>query len=132
MANFRAKLNPFTGQLQLVNDVGILYFKESVATYADLPVVGNSKNDARITDDTGHLYIWSLDAPGGALTDWIDQGDILDLKWTSIEGRPSSLPADIDDMVTKGIKSLPAGDWLRVTSIEYNPTTGELRVSYEE
>jgi len=101
MGKYRAKLNPFTGTLQLVNDIGTLFFKESVPAYANLPITGNSKNDARITDDTGHLYVWSLDVPDGALTDWIDQGDIIDLKWAAIEGKPSSAVADIDDAVAK-------------------------------
>jgi hypothetical protein len=101
MGKYRAKLNPFTGQLQLVNDIGVLFFKESVPAYVNLPITGNTKNDARIVDDTGHLYVWSLDVPDGALTDWYDCGDIIDLKWAAIEGKPVQPVADIDDAAIK-------------------------------
>lgn len=34
-------------------------FKDSVATYADLPLLGNSDGDVRVTLDTSFLYVWS-------------------------------------------------------------------------
>jgi len=71
-----------------------LVFKESVANQAALPPSGNSLNDARITNDTGHLYIWDG-------TQWVDQGDIIDFQWSAIEDRPSSPVANIDDAVLK-------------------------------
>jgi len=69
-------------------------FKESVSNFAALPPSGNSLNDARITNDDGHLYIWDG-------TQWVDQGDIIDFQWSAIEDRPSSPVANIDDAVLK-------------------------------
>ena len=101
MSEFRAKLNPFTGNLQLIPNNIVLAFKAGVATQALLPLAGNAKGDARIANDTGHLYVWSIDAPAGLLTDWVDAGDIVDLTWAAISGKPTSAVADIDDAVTK-------------------------------
>jgi hypothetical protein len=70
-----------------------LTFKESVANQAALPLIGNSLNDTRITNDTGHLYIWNG-------TTWVDQGDIIDFQWSAIEDKPSSSVADIDSAVS--------------------------------
>ena len=72
----------------------LVNFKPGVANAAALPLVGNVKQDARITGDDGHLYIWD-----GA--NWIDQGDILELSWSDIENKPSSAVANIDDAVGK-------------------------------
>ena len=101
MAEFKAKLNPFTGQLQLVPTNVVLAFKAGVASYVNLPLTGNAKGDARIANDTGHLYVWSIDESSGELTDWVDAGDIVDLTWDAIDGKPSSSPANIDDAVDK-------------------------------
>jgi hypothetical protein len=97
---YRAKLNPFTGQLQLVPTNVVLAFKAGVATQASLPLTLNSKGDARLVNDTGHLYVWSIEASSGLLTDWVDAGDIVDLEWDSINGKPSSSVANIDDAVS--------------------------------
>jgi hypothetical protein len=78
----------------LVNSLTIIKFKPGVATSVDLPLVGNEKNDARITNDDGHLHIWNGSA-------WTDQGDIIDLTWSALSGKPSSSVADIDDAVSK-------------------------------
>jgi len=94
MSTFKTKFNPFTKKLQWVLDGTLITFKEGVATESALPSSGNTENDARITNDTGHLYIWDG-------TSWIDQGDILDITWDAIEGKPSSTPAQIDDAVDK-------------------------------
>ena len=101
MGQYKAVLNPFTGQLQLMPTNIVLAFKTGVATQASLPLTGNAKGDARIANDTGHLYVWSIDASSGLLTDWVDVGDIIDLNWSAISGRPSSSVADIDDAVNK-------------------------------
>ena len=94
MSLYKQKLNPWTGQFNLVSSAKVLTFKESVSTFANLPTIGNTENDARITDDTGHLYVWDG-------SNWIDQGDIIDLKWAAIEDKPSSSVSDIDDAVSK-------------------------------
>lgn len=104
MSSYKTKFNPFTKKLQWVVDttsIEGLNFKDGVATYSSLPITGNAKNDARITNDTHHLYIWSLDESSGDLSDWIDQGDIIDISWDSIDGKPSSSVVDIDDAVSK-------------------------------
>jgi hypothetical protein len=89
MSNFRTKYNPFTKKLQWVTDSEVIEginFKEGVSTYNNLPITGNTKNDARFTNDTGHLYIWDLTESSGELSDWIDQGDIIDIDWGTITG----------------------------------------------
>jgi hypothetical protein len=94
MGLYKTKVNPTTGKLQLVPSGIILTFKEGVSTFAALPAVGNSPNDSRITNDTGHLYVWD-----GVI--WVDQGDIIDIDWSAITGKPTSSVADIDDAVFK-------------------------------
>ena len=69
MGIYKPIINPFTGQIQLVQSGTVITFKEGVANFAALPTVGNTQNDARITNDSGHLYVWSGTA-------WVDQGDI--------------------------------------------------------
>jgi hypothetical protein len=61
---------------------------------SNLPPTGNVPGDARITSDTGHLYIWD-----GAT--WLDQGDVVDLNWDAISGKPSSTPTQIDNTVSE-------------------------------
>jgi len=92
--SLKKKFNPFTGNFDIYNDVTVLKFKEGVATQADLPSSGNEKNDARITNDNHHLYVWDG-------TQWVDQGDIFNIKWDSIENKPTSSTSDIDDAVSK-------------------------------
>ena len=84
--SYNKKYNPFTGKLQFVRDstsVDSLTFKAGVATVAALPSSGNTKNDARIVNDTHNLYVWSGTA-------WVDQGDIIDMDWSAITGKPTS------------------------------------------
>jgi len=101
MGLYKYTLNPITGTLQLVYDGTIATFKAGIDTYSNLPVTGNSKGDARIVNDTGHCYAWSLEATSGDLADWTDLGDIIDVTWAALDGKPSSSVADIDDAVTK-------------------------------
>jgi hypothetical protein len=91
--NFRQKMNTRTGQFNLVPSDAIITFKPGVANAAALPTVGNTANDARITADNGHLYIWS----GAA---WVDQGDIIDVDWAALTNKPSSTVSDIDSAVS--------------------------------
>jgi hypothetical protein len=101
MAQFKSKLNPYNGQLQIVPTNVVIAFKAGVAAYANLPIAANAIGDARIANDTGVLYVWSIDATAGQLTDWVSSGDIVDLAWAAISGRPNSTVANIDDAVTK-------------------------------
>jgi hypothetical protein len=97
---YKSKLNPYTGQLQLVSTNIVLAFKAGVASQSNLPLTGNSKGDARIANDTGILYVWSIVDSSGLLTDWISSGDIVDLDWAAISNKPSSSVAAIDQAVT--------------------------------
>lgn len=101
MSEYKAIVNPFTGQLQLVPTNIVLSFKAGVATQASLPLTGNAKGDARIANDTGHYYVWSIDVSSGLLTDWVDAGDMIDVDWSAVTNRPSSTVVNIDDAVTK-------------------------------
>ena len=101
MAEFKYKFNVRTGQWNLIPTNIVLAFKTGVATYTSLPITGNTKGDARIANDTGHLYVWSVDASSGPITNWIDAGDIVDLNWSAISGKPTSSVVDIDDAVSK-------------------------------
>jgi len=101
MRPYKAIRNPFTGALQLIPTNIVLAFKEGVDSQADLSLTDNSKGDARFANDTGHLYVWSINDSSGLLTDWVDVGDIIDLNWSAITGKPSSAVADIDDAVSK-------------------------------
>ncbi len=94
MSLHKQKFNPISGSFNLVPTGTIITFKDGVANVVSLPVIGNILNDARIANDTGHLYVWDG-------TQWVDQGDIIDLKWSSIDGKPTSSVADIDDAVSK-------------------------------
>jgi pectin methylesterase-like acyl-CoA thioesterase len=79
-----------TGQLQYIPDpseIMAISFKSGVPTYNDLPLEGNELNDARITNDNHHLYIWNG-------SEWVDQGDILDIYWESISNKPDQFPTD--------------------------------------
>jgi hypothetical protein len=53
------------------------------------------------------------------------------VEWDDIIGKPNSTPEEIDNIVNDGIISNPSGDWKRITSLEYNPITKNIRVSYE-
>ena len=94
MSIYKTIYNPFSKSLQFVPSGTILTWKESVADFASLPTEGNTENDARIVSDTQNLYVWDG-------TQWVDQGDIFDILWDSIEGKPSSTPTNIDDAVSK-------------------------------
>jgi len=93
MSLYKNKFNPLSGSFNLVPTATIVTFKPGVANAAALPLSGNTLNDGRITADTGHLYVWDG-------TTWVDSGDIIDLKWSAIDGKPTSLVADIDNAVS--------------------------------
>jgi hypothetical protein len=90
---FKQKINPITGQFNLVQDATTMTFKEAVASVSNLPPTGNSIGDARFVSDTGNLYIWD-----GSV--WQNQGDIIDVSWNSIIGKPTSTPTQIDNAVS--------------------------------
>ena len=94
MSLYKNKLNTRTGQFNLVPSNAVISFKSSVTSEENLPTEGNEENDARIVNDTHLLYVWDGSS-------WIDQGDILDITWAAISGKPSSAVVDIDDAVSK-------------------------------
>ena len=94
MGKYKNIINPFSGTLQKIFKGNLVVFKEGVATLGDLPSSGNLEGDARITNDNGHLHIWDDST-------WQDQGDIVDIKWASLEDKPNSSVENIDDAVTK-------------------------------
>ena len=124
MGIYKVKYNPFSKTLQWVYDGGLVTFKDPVADEGSLPPSGNTKGDARFTNDTNNLYIWDG-------TQWVNQGTNLTFTWDSIDGKPSSTPTQIDNIVNKGITSTAEGDWKRITELKYNPSTGEIKVEYE-
>jgi hypothetical protein len=93
MGIYKQKFNPVSGQFNLVSSSTVMTFKEGVATASALPPTGNTQGDARIANDTGHLYIWDGST-------WVDQGDIIDLTWSGISGKPTSTPTQIDAAVS--------------------------------
>jgi len=58
MAEYKQKINPRTGQFNLVPTNTVIAFKAGVENEAALPADGNTKSDARITNDNGHLWVW--------------------------------------------------------------------------
>jgi hypothetical protein len=58
MSLYKQKLNPISGQFNLVPTSTIVTFKAAVANAAALPLIGNTLYDVRLTNDNGHLYIW--------------------------------------------------------------------------
>lgn len=115
MSIYKTKLNPFTGELQLVYNGTIVTLLGGVNTQTDLPLIDNSKGDGRIANDTGHLYVWSIVASSGDLTDWIDQGDFIDIKWGALQDKPLSSVDDIDDAVDKkhGVNDLNSSHYTK-------------------
>jgi len=55
-------------------------YKGKVATATDLPLSGNAKGDMWIANDTGHEYVWSIDATSGTIDNWVDKSKDLDNK----------------------------------------------------
>jgi len=101
MSLYKAMVNPFTGNLQLVSGDSAFHMKESVATYNDLPIASNNENDVRITQDTDLMYTWSISASSGNVSDWLQIGSASLVDWSAITNKPSSAVADIDDAVSK-------------------------------
>ena len=44
--------------------------KDSVASFANLPISGNSEGDVRVVRDTGYQYYWHIPSTSGTLADW--------------------------------------------------------------
>lgn len=124
MSVYKVKYNPFSKKLQWVYDGGLVTFKDPVADEGSLPSSGNIKGDARFTNDTNQLYIWDG-------TQWVNQGTNLTFTWDSITGKPNSTPTQIDNTVNKAVISEASGDYKQVTKIQYNPSTGDLKIEYE-
>ena len=101
MGIYKEILNPLTGAFDYVLDTAFLHMKDSVATYNSLPIIGNTEGDVRVTLDTDTMYVWSIPAAGGQLTDWKVVGPITAIDWSAITNKPASSVAAIDDAVAK-------------------------------
>jgi hypothetical protein len=101
MGLYKQQINPITGKFDLVPSNTAIRVKDAIDTQSNLPLTGNVIGDGRVTTDTGHLYIWTKETSSGLLTDWVDQGDFIDVTWDAISGKPLSTPANIDDAVSK-------------------------------
>ena len=99
MASYKAIMNPFTGNLTLIRSDSAFHLKDSVNTYNDLPITGNTENDVRITEDTDKMYTWGITSSSGLLTDWKEIGNVTSVDWSAIDNGPSSTPAEIDSAV---------------------------------
>lgn len=66
-----------------------------------------------------------------SIYDTDDDGIVDAANIVSDGGVNISTASQIKEIVTKGIKSVASGNWKKVTSIEYNSITGQIRVSYE-
>lgn len=99
MAQYKRKINPVPGT-SLVPNNAAMRVRDAVASKANLPLTGNALSDARVTTDTGHLYVWSVDSATGLLTDWIDNGNFIDVDWAAIANKPTSSASNIDDAVS--------------------------------
>lgn len=101
MSNYKAVLNPFTGQLQLVLDANLLKIKGTVDTTADLPLTGNTENDCYIVKDEDAIYTWNSTESSGTIDKWVNVGSVSSIDWSAITNKPTSTVNDIDDAVTK-------------------------------
>ena len=54
-----------------------LVLKGTVATTANLPLSGNTRNDAYVVSATGHIYVWTSASSSGLLSDWADIGQFV-------------------------------------------------------
>ncbi len=154
MSLYKAIVNPYTGNLQLVFNGSLIVIKESVNTYNSLPITGNDENDLRIAQDTDVMYTWSISASSGTLSNWLAIGSVSSVDWSAITNKPSSSVVNIDDAVVKKhtqntdtkldegganeksvediVISDELGDLKKITKLRYNVVTGEMVVYYEE
>jgi len=97
----------------------LVQMKASVTTYNDLPTSGNVQNDLRIVQDTDRMYTWSIASASGNLSDWLDIGQSISIDWSAITNKPDVITSSED------------GDWKKVTQIQYNPNTDDIKFIYE-
>ena len=70
MGNYTYKYNPISDAFDIVQDMSLIHMKDAVDTYNDLPITGNSENDARFAKDTDILWVWSVADMSGTLDEW--------------------------------------------------------------
>ena len=99
MGQYKRKFNPIPNT-SLVPVNAAIRMRDTVANQPSLPLSGNIIGDGRVTTNDGHLYVWTLDNSIGLLTDWVDQGNFIDVSWASIDGKPTSSVSDIDNAVS--------------------------------
>jgi len=94
--SYNSEVNPYTGKLQLVFEGALVSIEDSVDTYNNLPITGNTENNLRITEDTDRMYTWGISASDGSLSDWKDVGSATTVDWSAITNKPNSSVEDID------------------------------------
>ena len=127
---YKRKFNPIPGT-SLVPVNTAIRIKDTVPSQINLPLSGNTVGDGRITIDNGHLYVWGIDASSGLLTDWVDQGNFIDIDWSAILNKPSSSVSSIDNIVANSIISIADGNNKKIISMTYNIITGMIIINYE-
>lgn len=100
MSLFKQKINPRTGQWNLILDTTIAKFIGVVATTSALPLTGNLQNDCYVVEADDRIYTWNSSSSSGTIDKWIDIGSATSIDWSSITSKPSSTVADIDDSVS--------------------------------
>jgi len=103
---------------------------------------GDRTGNSKFIVNAGATLNIDADTEGGSVLT-LDPAAILNR--TTIAANIKNIPAgtisstnvqdainELDGEVLNAIKSTAGGDWKKVTAIEYNPATGNLRVSYEE
>jgi len=88
MSIFKQKINPRTGQFNLILDTALLKLKGTVPTVNDLPLTGNSENDCYVVKSNDSMYTWNSSSSSGELTDWINVGNASEVDWNNISGKP--------------------------------------------
>jgi hypothetical protein len=119
MSKYKYLLNKRSGQFNLVPTNTVISFKEGVATEESLPSSGNTEGDARITNDTGHLYVWD-----GSV--WTDQGDVIDLTWDAISGKPDIHAQHSDDQSASEVLTVETGVSVQ-DALDSKPTLSEIK-----
>jgi len=86
MSDFKSAINPHTGNLQLVLKIEFR-FKGSVDSTAELPLTGNTEGNVyKVKGSSDSLFMWTIAATSGDLSDWKDIGAINSVAWGSITG----------------------------------------------
>ena len=117
MGNYTYRYNPISDTFDIVQDITLIHMKDAVDTYNDLPITGNSENDARFVKDTDILYVWSIPSTSGDISNWKETAkmaipDLDALDDGSIYGRVKNTELESGQVkrLDDGINEVSAGD----------------------